>query len=108
MLKGHLDGLILSVLEPAPLHGYAIIGELKRRSDGALTLPEGTIYPALHRLEGTGFLSSAWSNADGRRRRVYRLTGRGRRQLRARRSQWSQFAAMVESVLTPGTQVLSA
>lgn len=106
MLKGHLDALILSVLEPAPLHGYAIISELKRRSGGALALPEGTVYPALHRLEGSGLLASAWSKAEGRRRRVYRLTRRGRRELGARRGEWSQFAAMVESVLGPGSQMV--
>jgi PadR family transcriptional regulator len=99
-LKGHLDTLILSVLESAPLHGYAIIGELKRRSGGELALAEGTVYPALHRLEDAGLLASAWSDVDGRRRRVYRLTRRGRRELGAGRSEWRRFATVVDSVLT--------
>jgi PadR family transcriptional regulator, regulatory protein PadR len=107
-LKGHLDALILSVLESAPLHGYAIIAELKHRSGGELALPEGTVYPALHRLEGTGLLSSAWSDGEGRRRRVYSITRRGRRELDARRGEWSRFAAMVESVLASGAQAAPA
>jgi DNA-binding PadR family transcriptional regulator len=107
-LKGHLDALILAVLESAPLHGYAVIAELERRSDGALVLPEGTVYPALHRLEDCGLLSSAWSDAEGRRRRVYSLTGRGRRELGARRGEWGRFAAAVESVLGPGMRAVPA
>src|ERR1700761_7664560 len=91
-LKGHLDGLILAVLADGPLHGYAIIYALKRRSDGAFALPEGTVYPALHRLEAAGLLSSAWSEGDGRRRRVYELTRRGRGELGTRRSEWRAFS----------------
>jgi PadR family transcriptional regulator PadR len=98
-LKGHLDALILAVLSDGPLHGYAIIEKLKRRSQGALALPEGTIYPALHRLEAAGLLSSAWSQGDGRRRRIYELTRRGRRELGERRAEWHDFARAVEAVL---------
>jgi transcriptional regulator len=98
-LKGHLDALILAVLSAEPLHGYAIIEELKRRSDGALALPEGTVYPALHRLERGGLLASAWSTAEARRRRVYKLTARGRRELGVRRASWREFASTVEAVL---------
>jgi DNA-binding PadR family transcriptional regulator len=98
-LKGHLDALILAVVAGGPMHGYAIIEELKQRSDGALSLPEGTVYPALHRLEAAGLLSSAWSQGDGRRRRVYELTRRGRRELGVRRGEWRDFARAVEAVL---------
>jgi PadR family transcriptional regulator, regulatory protein PadR len=97
-LKGHLDSLILAVLSGEPLHGYAIIEELKRRSGGALAPPEGTVYPALHRLERAGLLASSWSEGN-RRRRVYQLTGRGRRELGIRRSSWREFAATIEAVL---------
>ncbi len=97
-LKGHLDALILAVLAAGPLHGYAIIEQLKRRSGGELALPEGTVYPALHRLEHAGFLSSAWS-VDGRKRRVYELTRRGRRELGVRREEWQRFATAIEAVL---------
>lgn len=97
-LKGHLDGLILAVLESEPLHGYAVIEELKARSGGELSLPEGTIYPALHRLEAAGLLSSAWSDG-GRRRRVYRLTRSGRRELVRRRREWHTFSSTIGAVL---------
>jgi PadR family transcriptional regulator, regulatory protein PadR len=98
-LKGHLDALILAVLSDGPLHGYAVIEKLKRRSEGALDLPEGTVYPALHRLEAGGLLSSEWSDGEGRRRRIYELTRRGRGELGTRRSEWRQFARAVEAVL---------
>ena len=98
-LKGHLDALLLAVLQGGPLHGYAVIEELGRRSDGALTLPEGTVYPALHRLEAAGLLSSRWSTAEGRRRRVYALTRRGERELGVRRAQWRDFVGAVEAVM---------
>jgi DNA-binding PadR family transcriptional regulator len=97
-LRGHLDALILGVLARGPLHGYAVIEELKLRSGGSLDVPEGTIYPALHRLETAGLLSSAWSDG-ARRRRVYRLTARGRRELGQRRNEWSAFVKAVEAVL---------
>jgi PadR family transcriptional regulator PadR len=98
-LKGHLDPLILAVVAGGPLHGYAIIEELKRRSGGALALPEGTVYPALHRLEAAGLLHSAWSAGDGRRRRIYELTRRGERELGVRRGEWQEFVTAVEAVL---------
>jgi PadR family transcriptional regulator PadR len=98
-LKGHLDSLILAVLAGEPLHGYAIIDELKSRSGGVLALPEGTVYPALHRLERSGCLASSWTTADGRRRRVYKLTARGRRELGTRRRSWREFASTMEAVL---------
>ena len=98
-LKGHLDSLILAVVAANPAHGYAIIEDLKVRSGGTFRLPEGTVYPALHRLERAGLLASSWSNASGRRRRVYRLTRSGRRELGLRRGEWQTFATAVEAVL---------
>ena len=98
-LKGHLDSLILAVVAAGPAHGYAIIEELKRRSGGTFTLPEGTVYPALHRLERAGLLESDWSASTGRKRRVYKLTRRGRRQLEARKSEWRDFARAIDAVL---------
>ena len=99
-LKGHLDGMILAVLAAAPAHGYAVIESLKRRSGGVFDLPEGTIYPALHRLEAEGLLESGWIDASGRRRRVYRLTRRGRGALGERRNEWRRFSSAVEGVLS--------
>lgn len=98
-LKGHLDALVLAVLANQPLHGYAVIEALKSRSGGKLTLPEGTVYPALHRLERSGLLDSEWSH-NGRKRRVYRLTNRGERELGLRRERWRDFTTTIDAVLT--------
>jgi DNA-binding PadR family transcriptional regulator len=97
-LKGHLDGLIMAVLSDGPMHGYAVVEELKRRSSGSFVLPEGTVYPALHRLERGGLLASRWSEG-GRRRRVYRLTARGERVLGEKRGEWRAFVQAVDAVL---------
>jgi PadR family transcriptional regulator, regulatory protein PadR len=99
-LKGHLDFLLLATVAVEPAHGYRIIEELKRRSGGAFDLPEGTVYPALHRLEQGGLLISAWATASGRRRRIYRVTGRGRRALARERREWRGFTTAVEAVVT--------
>ena len=98
-LKGHLDGLILAVLGTGPAHGYAVIEQLRQRSGGVFDLPEGTVYPALHRLEADGLLASAWETASGRRRRVYKLTRRGHAALGERRGDWQLFVQAVEGVL---------
>ena len=98
-LKGHLDLLLLAVLEDGGRHGYAVIEELRARTSDALDLPEGTIYPALHRLEKAGLLSSTWSEVGGRRRRVYALTERGQGAVREKRRDWQAFALAVQGVL---------
>jgi transcriptional regulator len=100
MLKGHLDMIVLAALSTGPAHGYAVIEEIKRRSGQAFDLPEGTIYPALHRLEQGGLLVSRWVTAEtGRRRRVYALTRRGERALAERRAVWQQFSAAIGGLL---------
>jgi transcriptional regulator len=100
MLKGHLDMIVLAALASGSAHGYAVIEEIKRRSGGAFDLPEGTIYPALHRLEQAGLLKSTWTTADsGRRRRVYTLTKTGNRALVERRAVWKQFSDAVGGLL---------
>lgn len=98
-LKGSLELLLLAVLAPGPAHGYAVIGALRERSDGEFDLPEGTVYPALHRLEREGLVRSAWEVAGGRRRRVYALTQRGGHALREQRAEWAMFQRGVQSVL---------
>ena len=102
-VRGHLDALILSVLEREPLHGYAVMQALQRSSGGALDLPTGSLYPALRRLERAGYLQSEWRMVGGRKRRSYELTTAGRRALARERSEWRDFAAVVEGVLRPGT-----
>src|ERR1700680_1782142 len=81
ILKWHLDLLLLATVAARPGQVYEILSKLRRRSEEAFTLAEGTVYPALHRLEAAGMLTSRWSVVEGRRRRVYALTGSGRRAL---------------------------
>lgn len=96
MLKGHLDMIVLAALAAGPAHGYAVIHVIRRRSGGSFDLPEGTIYPALHRLERGGLLASRWViPKSGRKRRVYSLTHRGRRALVNHRATWERFADAV-------------
>lgn len=94
--------LLLAVVESAPAHGYAIVEELRRRSDEALDLPEGTIYPALHRLERQGLLASEWTTAGGRRRRVYRITRPGEAALAVKQREWVGVTRTVRAVLGAG------
>jgi PadR family transcriptional regulator PadR len=94
-LHGHLDALLLAVLEGGELHGYAIIEALRARSQGLLDLPTGTIYPALRRLERAGYVASAWSTVNGRERRTYRLTAAGLRTLDRERANWQEFSATI-------------
>lgn len=99
VLKGHLDLLILAAVSREPAHGYLIVERIKERSSGVFGLAEGTLYPALHRLERSGLLASSWATAEGRRRRVYRLTARGRSELQTRRREWDVFAGAVRAVV---------
>ncbi len=99
ILKGHLDMIVLAALAGGPAHGYAVIEEIRRRSGEAFDLPEGTVYPVLHRLEAEGLLSSSWSTASGRKRRVYKLTRRGHGALARQRDEWKSFANAVQAVL---------
>ena len=98
-LKGNLDLLLLSVLSSGPGHGYSIISRLRDRSAGAFDLPEGTVYPALHRLEQTGLLASSWEVVAGRSRRIYLLTTAGQRSLAEEARQWRAFSGSISLVL---------
>ena len=91
--------MLLAIVEDGPFHGYAVIEELRRRTDGAIDLPEGTIYPALHRLERAGLLESRWTEVSGRRRRTYSVTPHGKTAAREKRQEWSAFAEMVQRVV---------
>jgi PadR family transcriptional regulator, regulatory protein PadR len=99
LLKGHLDALLLALLEEGPLHGYAIIERLRLRSGDLFDLPEGTVYPALYRLERAGSISSTRAVVDGRSRRVYRLARHGRAVLDSSRRDWARFAGAVGGIL---------
>ena len=94
-----MEGLLLAVLADAPGHGYDLSRRLARRSGGELDVPEGSLYPALHRLERGGLVKSSWDDGAGRRRRVYRLTPKGRRRVKDSRQEWRSFSAAVSQVL---------
>lgn len=97
-LRGHLDLLLLSVVATTPGHGYAIAEALRSRNDAVIDLAEGTLYPALHRLEDAGLTSGRWSEVNGRRR-MYQLTVKGERPLTQKRREWSLFARTVAAVV---------
>lgn len=98
-LKGHLDFLLLAIVREGPAHGYAIIEALRQRSDRVFDLPEGTIYPALHRLEADHLLSSRWSETTGRRRRIYQITTAGEQTLAYREKEWRRFVQAVNATV---------
>ena len=99
VLKGHLDLLLLATVSSGAAHGYAIIKALRERSGELLKLRDGTLYPALHRLESAGLLESSWSSDGGRRKRVYELTPAGRETLEQGRSEWGDFTRAVDSII---------
>jgi DNA-binding PadR family transcriptional regulator len=98
-IRGNLDMMLLAILSDGPAHGYAVLQQLRDRSATVFDLPEGTIYPALHRLEKAGLLASDWDDASGRKRRVYAVTKRGRSVLEAKQAEWAGFVQAVEAVL---------
>ncbi|MCC6539137.1 MAG: PadR family transcriptional regulator [Bryobacterales bacterium] len=100
-LQGALDLLILKVLSrETPLHGYAIMMAIIALSGEVLRVEEGSLYPALHRLEEGGFIKGAWITRDtGRRSRVYQLTAAGRKRLPAETERWAEVSAAIQQVL---------
>lgn len=100
-LRGQLDLLLLGTLADAPGHGYEVITALRERTDGFLDLSEGSVYPALHRLEELGWLRSDWHPVSGRRRRVYSLTTAGRDALQTQSREWTALRTAVEAILRP-------
>ena len=99
-LKGHLDLLLLAILSEGPAHGYAVIESLRQRSGNLFDLPEGTIYPALHRLELRGLLAAQWDvSANNRRAKYYRLTPKGRKRLREATESWRRASSAINRVL---------
>ena len=100
-LQGSLDLLVLKILSRRPgLHGYAIMSAIQQTSDNALRPEEGSLYPALHRMEEAGWIKAKWVTKDtGRRARTYELTAAGKKQLAAERSRWEFVTAAVNRVL---------
>lgn len=100
LLQGTLDLLILRTLEAEPRHGWAIAERIQQASGGALAANQGSLYPALHRLEHRGWVKAEWRTSElGRRARYYQLTSAGKRQLARETGQWHSFAAAIGSVL---------
>lgn len=91
--------LLLAIIAHSPGHGYAIAAKLKDQSDDAFDIAEGTIYPALHRLERGGSLRSDWQKVDGRRRRVYQITANGERMFTSQTETWLNLQQNIRLVL---------
>ena len=104
LLKGNTETLLLSLLSIQPMYGYQIIKELKRRSDGYFKFREGTLYPALHRLEADKLVKGSWQRLpSGKERRYYQLTEKGLRLLEEKVAEWRGFSSAVNMVMQPFT-----
>lgn len=102
LLKGSTESLLLALLVEQPMYGYQIVKELERRSEGFFQFREGTLYPALHRLEKDGLVEARWQmSPNGHRRRYYFITDKGSVELERRLSVWHGFSAAVSRVLAP-------
>lgn len=105
-LRGHLETMVLSSLEKQEAHGFEILRRLEEAGRGALSMKEGSLYPALYRMEKSGLLKARWDDkAEGRgpRRRVYRLTNKGRKQLQQGRQAWDQFVTVIGPIVGVAT-----
>jgi PadR family transcriptional regulator, regulatory protein PadR len=102
LIKGSIDSLLLCLIQQEPTYGYKIIKELDRQSQGYFKFKEGTLYPALHRLEETGLIAGEWHSLDNcRQRRYYRITEKGLDRLTDKQSQWQDFLAAMNSIMRP-------
>jgi transcriptional regulator len=100
MLHGTLDALILKTLTWGERHGYAIAQWIEEATDEAVVVEEGSLYPALYRMERRGWIEAEWGTSElGRKAKFYRITAKGRRQLASDTAEWSRFAAGVSKVL---------
>lgn len=106
-VRGHLETILLSILDRQPSHGFQLVRALEEQGCGLLKLREGTIYPVLYRLEKAGLVKARWEETEpGRKgppRRVYELTRQGRRQLQQGRQAWSQFVSVVGTLVQGAT-----
>ena len=102
LMRGSTDSLLLYLISQQPKYGYQIIKELERKSQGYFKFKEGTLYPALHRLERAGVISGKWQVLPGeRQKRYYHITDKGRATLLEKRNQWQEFLAAMALVLQP-------
>jgi transcriptional regulator len=101
LLQGTLDLLILKAVSLGPLHGYGVLLRIQQISDSRLEIQQGSLYPALYRLEHQGWIASEWGESDNNRKaKYYRLTPAGRRQLRSEAEKWTQMAGLMASILS--------
>lgn len=101
-LYGTLDALVLKALSLGPRHGYGIVRWLHERTGDALRVEEGSLYPALYRMERDGWIEAEWGTSElGRKAKFYTITPKGRRQLKAQASDFAQFVALVTPILLP-------
>jgi PadR family transcriptional regulator, regulatory protein PadR len=101
LLQGTLDLLILKAVSLGPLHGYGVLLRIQQISSDRLAIQQGSLYPALYRLEHQGFIASEWGESDNKRKaKYYRLTAAGRRQLRTEAEKWRQMAGLMASILS--------
>lgn len=102
LLQGTLDMLILCTLASEPMHGWGVSQRIQERSSDVLRVHQGSLYPALHRLERRGWIRSEWGvSSNNRRAKYYELTPKGLKQLSREASQWARFVTAVEEVLSP-------
>lgn len=99
LMKGSTVILILTLLGRKEMYGYEMTKEIERSSSGVFTFKEGTLYPILHTLEAQHFIESYWNEEGGRKRKYYRITEDGRRQLKEKQQEWSLFRTTVDQVL---------
>jgi len=109
-LRGHLENLVLAALRKGDAHGFEILKRLEVAGSGALQLKEGSLYPALYRLEAEGLVKAAWEEGErrGPRRRIYRLTAKGGKRLEQSRSEWDVFVRVIGGILAPTSPATSA
>ena len=101
-LHGTLDALVLKTLSSGALHGYAIARRIEEATGDVIQVEEGSLYPALYRMEKRGWIEADWgTSGTGRKAKLYRLTNTGRKQLRLETAEWTQFASAVTRVLNP-------
>jgi PadR family transcriptional regulator, regulatory protein PadR len=100
MRKGSTELLVLSLLLERPMYGYEISQQLEQRSRGYFEMKEGLLYPALHRMQQRGWLSSEWRTVDGRSRKYYALTPLGRKVLGEQAAEWKTFLEEIDALLT--------
>jgi|SRR5579872_2128069 len=100
ILQGMLDMMILKAVSLGPLHGYGVLLRIQQISKDALQIPQGSLYPALYRLEHKGWIESTWGESENKRKaKYYTLTATGRKQLRAETAEWSKLSDAIASLL---------